>query len=259
WTIASSPMVSTNSPATLWLNSDHARSAAVRGASRSSTGSASIGGDESVGHLGVNRVTTSASVARSVTTSTAGGSEVSDAATNRVVRPRPSSTSTSRRSRAEPTSASGGSRRTATKFSAPRSRRAARIATLVSTIMPYAVPSSGRTPPTNASVSARPPATRIPTAVSASAEKRRSKSAGHQPGAGEDADGDRPDVGRGEEVPDGPAVIAGQRAETDGEREELRDTDDGCTHRRECEAPVEQRHEGGPRVHRGPEDQQRKQ
>src|SRR5206468_8578245 len=85
------------------------------------------------------------------------------------------------------------------------------------------------------------------------------ESADDQPGAGEDADGDRPDVGRGEEVPDGPAVIAGQRAETDGEREELRDTDDGCTHRRECEAPVEQRHEGGPRVHRGPEDQQRKQ
>src|SRR2546425_8099469 len=76
-------MASTNSPATLWLNSDHARSAAVLGASRSSTGSSSIAGDESVGHRGVSRATTSVSVARSATTSTAGGSEVSDAAMKR--------------------------------------------------------------------------------------------------------------------------------------------------------------------------------
>src|SRR2546422_5270494 len=46
----------------------------------------------SVGHRGVSRATTSVSVARSATTSTAGGSEVSDAAMKRVVRPRPNST-----------------------------------------------------------------------------------------------------------------------------------------------------------------------
>src|SRR5438445_814891 len=179
WRIARSPMASTNSPATLWLNSDHARSAAVLGASRSSTGSSSIAGDESVGHRGVNRATSSVSVARSATTSTAGGSEVSDAATKRVVRPRPNSTSTSRRSRAEPISPAAGSRRTAKKFIAPRVRRAARIATLVSTMMPYAVPRNAPIPPTKASVSASPAPTRVATDVSASAEKRLSSSAGH--------------------------------------------------------------------------------
>ena len=48
------------------------------------------------GIRGVKRVATSASVARSRTTSTAGGSEVSDAAANSTVSPSPSSTSTKR-------------------------------------------------------------------------------------------------------------------------------------------------------------------
>src|SRR5881628_51219 len=176
--IARSPIARTNSPATLWLNSDHARSAAVRGASRSSTGISVITGDESVGHRGVNRVPTSASVARSAATSTAGGSEVSDAATKRAVTPSPTSTSTNRRRRAGPTSDAAGSRRTARKFIPPRVRSPARIPTLVRTIMPYDVPSSAWTPPTYESVSASPATTRTATAVSASAEKRLSRSAG---------------------------------------------------------------------------------
>ena len=82
-----------------WLYSDQARSASVRGASGSSNGSASCGGEASAGQRGANCPATSAGVARSATTSTAGGSEVSDAAANSTVTPTPSSTSTKRRRR----------------------------------------------------------------------------------------------------------------------------------------------------------------
>ena len=104
-TRASRPMTSTKSPAQWWLNSDQARSASVRGALRSSTGISTIFGDVSTGHRGVKRTPTSASEARSATTSPAGGNDVSDAATNSTVAPRPNSTSTKRRRRASETSA----------------------------------------------------------------------------------------------------------------------------------------------------------
>src|SRR5712691_7248751 len=86
---------------------------------------------------------------------------------------------TNRRRRAGPTSDAAGSRRTARKFIPPRVRSPARIPTLVRTIMPYDVPSSAWAPPTYESVSASPATTRTATAVSASAEKRLSRSAGH--------------------------------------------------------------------------------
>ena len=81
------------------MYSDHARSASVRGAFLSSTGSSSIGGEVKLGTRGVNRVATSPRVARSATTSIAGGNDVSDAAANSTVMPRPTSTSTKRRTR----------------------------------------------------------------------------------------------------------------------------------------------------------------
>ena len=140
----SRPIASTKSPETWWLNSDHPRSASVRGAFLSSAGSASRGGDDSVGQRGVKRATTSAGVARSATTSMAGGSEVSDAAANSTVRPRPSSTSTKRRKRSGETASPAGSRRTAKKFSAPSARSSPSMTALVMTIRPYAVPISPR-------------------------------------------------------------------------------------------------------------------
>src|SRR5881396_3441928 len=85
------------------------------------------------------------------------------------------------------------------------------------------------------------------------------ESAHDEPDAGEDADGGRPDVARGEEVTNRPAVIAGQRAQADGEREELRHAHDRRARRGECEAPAEQRQELRPRANRGPQDQQREQ
>ena len=79
---------------------------------------------------------TSASVARSVTTSTAGGSEVSDAAAKKTMRPSPSSTSTNRRRRTREAPAEAASLRTAKKFMAPRMESPPRITTLVSTMSP---------------------------------------------------------------------------------------------------------------------------
>ncbi len=79
-----------------------------------------IFGDVSTGQRGTNRAPTSASEARSETTSLAGGNDVSEAAMNRTVAPRPNSTSTNRRSRGSETAAPAGRRRTAKKFAAPR-------------------------------------------------------------------------------------------------------------------------------------------
>ena len=91
-------MASTRIPDTWWLNSDQARSASLRGASGSSSGISDSEGERSDGIRGVKRVATSASVARSRARSTAGGSDVSEAAAKSTVRPRPTSTSTKRRS-----------------------------------------------------------------------------------------------------------------------------------------------------------------
>src|SRR5207247_341771 len=62
------------------------------------------------------------------------------------------------------------------------------------------------------------------------------ESAHDEPDAGEDADGGRPDVARGEKVTNRPAVIAGQRAQADGEREELRHAHDRRARGGECGA-----------------------
>ena len=172
-------MPSTTRPATLWLNSDHARSASVRGAVGSPTGMSAMRGEASVGGFGVTRPSTSAKLARSVTTSTAGGSEVSEAATNRTVAPSPNSTSTNRRRRSGATSAASGSRRTAKKFSAPNRISPTRIAALLPTMRPYDVPSSARGPSTYARASPPPAATSTATAASAVAENRLSSGAGH--------------------------------------------------------------------------------
>ena len=108
----------------------------MRGALRSSTGRSSIGGEVSVGHCGVNRTATSATVARSVTTSAAGGSEVNDAATKSTVAPRPNSTSAKRRNRVRPAVDTSGRRRTMKKFAAPRPRSPASATTFVKIMVP---------------------------------------------------------------------------------------------------------------------------
>src|SRR5713101_1332418 len=92
------------------------------------------------GWRGVKTSPTSAGVARSATTSTAGGSEVREAAAKSTVIPSPSSTSMKRRRRTHDTSPPAGSLRTAKKLRAPRTSRSPRMAILVSTIIPYAVP-----------------------------------------------------------------------------------------------------------------------
>ena len=97
-------------------------------------------GDVKEGRRGVKTSPTSAGVARSATTSTAGGSEVREAAAKSTVIPSPSSTSMKRRRRTHDTSLAAGSRRTAKKLRAPRTSRSPRMAILVSTIIPYAVP-----------------------------------------------------------------------------------------------------------------------
>ena len=129
-------MMKTISPATWWLYSLHCRSASFRGASRSDSGMSSRLDEVKDGTLGVNTWTTSASVARSLTTSTAGGSDVREAAAKSTVMPSPSSTSTKRRRRSSETSSADGSRRTTKKLSAPSTRMSARIVILVATIMP---------------------------------------------------------------------------------------------------------------------------
>jgi hypothetical protein len=134
--MASTPMLSTKKPEIWWLYSDHARSASVRGARRSSTGKSSSGGDESRGILGVKTFATSPRVARSATTSTAGGSEVSEAAAKSTTMPTPNSTSTKRRRRGAGTLPAPFSLLTSKKFRAPRARSPARSAILVATMRP---------------------------------------------------------------------------------------------------------------------------
>ncbi len=129
-------MTSTRIPETWWLNSDQARSASVRGASGSSMGISSIDGERRVGIRGVNRPATSARVARSWVRSTAGGSEVSEAAAKSTVRPRPTSTSTKRRIVTWSASGPPSLRRIAREFSAPSTSSPASITTLVITIRP---------------------------------------------------------------------------------------------------------------------------
>ena len=74
----------------------------------------------------------------------AGGSDVSDAAANSTVRPRPSSTSTYRRRRTGAAASSGGRRRTTKKLTAPKTSSSPSIAAFVITMRPYAVPTIPR-------------------------------------------------------------------------------------------------------------------
>ena len=130
-------MASTSMPEMWWLNSDHARSASLRGALGSSIGISASEGECRLGSRGVKRVATSASVARSDVRSTAGGSEVSDAAANSTVSPRPTSTSTKRRRMPWSAAADVPSiRRIARELNAPSVRRPPRITILVSTMSP---------------------------------------------------------------------------------------------------------------------------
>ena len=105
-------------------------------------------GEVKTGQRGVNRMLTSANEARSATTSLAGGSDVSEAAMNRTVAPRPNSTSTKRRSRGIETLEPSGRRRTATKFAAPRTTSPASTALFVRIMLPYEVPRSALAPST---------------------------------------------------------------------------------------------------------------
>ena len=120
------------------MYSDHARSTDLRSTCRPISGSAtrsssSIGGLVSRGAAGAKRTATSPTLARSVVTSTAGGSEVSDAAAKRIVMPSPSSTSTKLKSRAP---GAADARRTARMFTYARARAGTSSATLLSTITP---------------------------------------------------------------------------------------------------------------------------
>ena len=126
-----------------WLYSDHAYSSGCRVESVSSMGAAaarscSTGGETSRGSLGTKRAATSAGVARSVTTSTAGGSEVSEAAARRIVIPMPTSASMNGRSRAPATDRPRVrvQRRMRRKLSPPSRSTATSRATLVSTMTP---------------------------------------------------------------------------------------------------------------------------
>ena len=126
-----------------WLYSDHAYSSGCRVESVSSMGAAaarscSTGGDASRGSLGTKRAATSAGVARSATTSTAGGSDVSEAAARRMVIPIPTSASMNGRSRGAGDGASAlrVQRRMSRKLRPPSSSTAAISAILVSTITP---------------------------------------------------------------------------------------------------------------------------
>ena len=97
-TSASTPIRNTKKPAAWWLYSDHAYSSGCRRASVSSIGAAAAsssatGGEVSRGIAGRKRAATSAGVARSVTTSTEGGREVSEAAASSRVMPMPTSAS----------------------------------------------------------------------------------------------------------------------------------------------------------------------
>ena len=93
-------------------------------------------GDVNAGTRGVNRVATSPSVARSATTSIAGGSDVSEAAAKSTVIPSPSSTSTKRRSGGADTGRAAENRRTENKFAAPSARSPTRRTIFVRTMTP---------------------------------------------------------------------------------------------------------------------------
>ena len=107
-----------------------------------------IFGDVNTGQRGANRTLTSANAARSATTSLAGGNDVSEAAMNSTVAPRPNSTSTKRRNRWSETAELPGRRRTAKKFPAPRTTSPPSTATFVRIMLPYEVPRSAPAPST---------------------------------------------------------------------------------------------------------------
>src|SRR4029453_17381399 len=144
-----------------------------------STGMSAIFGDVSTGQRGVNRTLTSANVARSSTTSPAGGRDVSGGAMNSTVAPRPNSTSTKRRKRGNEPPAPSGKRRTAKKFAAPRRMRPLSTRTFVRTMLPYEVPRSAPALSTYAKVSPTPARTSATTEAKDIVEKRLSKVADH--------------------------------------------------------------------------------
>ena len=168
-----SPIPSTNRPDQWWLYSLHATSFAlrsgrspppgtnaaaavvrVRAASASSlacsagSASASWSGDTRRGSAGVLRSTTSDHVTRSCTRSTAGGTEVRDAAAKNRLNPTPISTSANRRRRKTGVVGSRRSRSTTRKLPRPSSSRTTNITAFAPTITPYAVPYSASGVPT---------------------------------------------------------------------------------------------------------------
>src|SRR5438477_160159 len=212
--IASAPMVTTKRPAQWWLYSDHARSTGLRSTWRPIRGSAarrssSIGGLVSRGAAGAKRAATSATVARSVVTSTAGGSEVNEAAAKRIVIPSPSSISTKLKSRVPGACAA---RRTARMFSQASASAGTSSATLLSTITPYAVPTKAARSPTYASVSASPARTMAAMERKASVEKRFMVAGSASPARSE---GGLFQVRRGPVTPARPAAIADGREADD--------------------------------------------
>src|SRR2546422_3192328 len=80
-----------------------------------------------------------------------------------------------------------------------------------------------------------------------------------KPDAGEDAGSGRADIRRGDKLADGPASATHERAELDGEREELRSAKDRRARRGDREAPAERRRQLRARAHRGTQHQQREQ
>jgi hypothetical protein len=89
-----------------------------------------------LGHSGVLRSTISCQLTRSCCRSTAGGTEVNDAAAKKMVMPMPISTSAKRRSRLMFVSGRARSRSTSRKFIPPRPSSISSMAILAQTITP---------------------------------------------------------------------------------------------------------------------------
>src|SRR5437867_2230924 len=214
--IARSPIASTNSPATLWLNSDHARSAAVRGASRSSTGISSIAGDEDCD-----------------------GRERERRKALEQER-RPGVHAPPERRQDEVAQAADPRRRRDLVQSIERQQEAARPEPRRRVARPRRAHRERQRPPEKRDPS-KPGARRTADAETTDDE----------PGAGEDAGGGCADVRRGDKLADGPAAATHQGAELDGKREELRSAKDRRTRCRGREASAERRRQRGARAHRG--------
>ena len=140
----------------MWLKFDHEYASSVRSPPTTADGSdvsasiVAIDGVRSAGHFGANTRTTSAQLARSSTTSIAGGCEARVAAVNKISTASNVSPSTSDGSvvPSAPPAPLVRARRTARRFAAASTSVAPNNATFVARIEPYPVPTSPATEPT---------------------------------------------------------------------------------------------------------------